>query len=178
MRSIPAQESQGIIYSSDGAMVGNTDYYFDPKACSLLVRPRAFAIGQSGVFRACPVDDGFRLEDDNEPVTLKAMPGSEGPPVIDSLCGTTAVYGTLSDSSIGVGVIDGMYAKPLVLGGSRVSDCVDGRLTWYVAGGDLFLAVNDEDIARLVDLTDGGADANAGAGIVSVAPAPKPDSLG
>ena len=106
------------------------------------------------------------------------MPGTTGPPVIDSLCGTTAVYGTLSDDSIGVGVIDGTYAKPLELGGSPVSDCVDGRLTWYVAGGDLFLAINDENITRLVDLTDAGVDATARAGVVSVAPAPKPESLG
>ena len=43
----------GIDYSSHGAMVGNTDYFFDPKACSILVRPRAMALGHNDAVTAC-----------------------------------------------------------------------------------------------------------------------------
>ena len=167
-----------IVETPEGAEVHTADgargFGFDPATCSVLVRARAMAIGQDGLSVGCAVDQGFTLTQEQlGEVTLTRMPGFAGSPFITKLCGTSSVYGSLSDASYGVGVVEGRYAKPLMLGGSQATDCVDGRLTWYLAGGDLFIAPSDDAIVRVVDLT-GGSQSEPSAGVVAVVPAPAP----
>jgi hypothetical protein len=145
----------------------------DASRCSLLVRPRT---GGAGV--GCADGRDFTIDEGKGPVTIKSLPGAEGSVSIVGLCGTDSVFGTLSDGSYGVGMFQGGYARPLKPSGEPVTTCRDGRYTWYIAGGDLFVGATDHSLTRLIDLNPGPGGSRDGLGVVAVAPAPYDPPLG
>lgn len=156
-----------VLAMDDGFMVGNTALMVDPQKCNLLVRPRDYGVGSS-----CDVGDGVTIDDGQNASQVTAMPGVKVQPEITKLCGAGTAYGTLSDGSRGVGVVQDQYVLPLALNGAPATDCRDGRYTWYIAGGDLYFAVIEGQATRLITVNSALEDLPEGAGVVDVAPAP------
>jgi hypothetical protein len=162
-----------VQWSDHDAQVGNTALGIDPSSCVILVRPRQHQVGSG-----CNVGDGFNLDDGTNPVWLTSLPGVAGQPSITKLCGAGTAFGTLSDGSVGVGVVQVPYVLPLVLNGAPATACRDRLYTWYLAGGNLYFSVNMDQATRVIAINSIPEDVPEGAGVVDVAPAPSPNSLG
>lgn len=160
-----------VVLRDNSIMVGNTEYFIDTDGCTPLVRPRMY---QSGY--GCAVDGGFEINAGEIAVTVESLPGVESQPSITKLCGAGTAHGTLSDGSVGVGVVRDPYVLPLVLNGSPATDCRDGRYTWYVSGGGLYFSVIDDEATRVIRVNSALEDLPEGAGVIDVAPAPFDDS--
>ena len=162
-----------VTETDTGVQIGTGSVHYDTDTCHLLVLPRSNDVGAG-----CSEPQRFSMAVGLTQARLGMLPGAAGSPFVVSLCGTGAVLGTLSDGSFGVGLIQGEYALPVAPDGVRVSECRDGRYTWYVAGGDLFSSVSADAVTKLIDLDTGESGEIAGIGVVAVAPAPSSDSLG
>jgi len=117
-----------IIETERGAQIksGPVSYSvdYDPSKCTLLTHPRVDSF-EAG----CNEGQTFTLGG-SEPTVIRPLPGTEGSPFIQALCGFNGVFGTLSDGSYGVGLVQDGYARPMAPAGSPVSACRDGRYTW------------------------------------------------
>ncbi|MGC4176086.1 hypothetical protein [Demequina sp.] len=163
----------GIEPNDHGVMVGNTDLFMDTTKCVPLVMPRQYLVGVG-----CQTESGFEVDAGQIAGTVVPLTGVDTLPNISKLCGTGALYGTLSDGSVGVGTIEGDHAVALTANGSPIDSCRDGRYTWYIAGGDLYFSVSLDEVTRVIDLTTASGSDTTPRGVLDVAPAPALEPLG